>query len=224
MLLSTSPEGYMANGAAVRDMDQRADLPQIRVPTLVIAGTHDGSTPPELGRAAAQAIDGARYVELDAAHFSNWEQAGAFTSAALSFMLDGGLNDRGRFEAGLSVRRPVLGGDYVDSVLASRTPLNAEFQDLITRYCWGEVWTRPGLNRHTRSLLTIAMTLALNRPDELRLHLRAARNNGVTRDEIKETLMHAAIYCGVPAGVSAFKIAGEVFAEQDAAGPMGGPG
>jgi 3-oxoadipate enol-lactonase/4-carboxymuconolactone decarboxylase len=216
MLLATSPDGYIANGAAVRDMDQRAELPKIKVPTLVIAGTYDGSTPPELGRAVAQAIEGARYVELDAAHLSNWEQAGAFSSAVLSFVLDSGLNERGRFEAGLSVRRPVLGAEYVDRALGNRTAFNAEFQDLVTRYCWGEVWTRPGLPRHTRSLLTIAMTLALNRSDELRLHIRAARNNGVTRDEIKETLLQAAIYCGVPAANSAFHIAREVFAEQDA--------
>lgn len=222
MLLATSPDGYIANGAAVRDMDQRPLLAKIAVPTLVIAGTYDGSTPPELGRELAQAIDGARYVELDAAHLSNWEQAGAFTAALLSFLLDGGLNERARFEAGLAVRRPVLGAEYVDRALAGRTALNAEFQDLVTRYCWGEVWTRPGLPRHTRSLLTIAMTLALNRPDELRLHLRAARNNGVTRDEIKETLLQAAIYCGVPAANAAFHLARAVFDEEDAAG--GRPG
>ena len=223
MLLATPAEGYIANGAAVRDMDQRASLAKITVPTLVIAGTHDGSTPAALGREVAQAIDGARYVELDAAHLSNWEQAGAFGTTVLAFVLDGGLNERARFEAGLSVRRPVLGAEYVDRALANRSTVSTEFQDLITRYCWGEVWTRPGLPRHTRSLLTIAMTLALNRMDELRLHMRAARNNGVTRDEIKETLMQAAIYCGVPAGVSAFKIAGEVFAEQDAAEGVDGP-
>lgn len=216
MLLGTSPDGYIANGAAVRDMDQRASLSKITAPTLVIAGTYDSSTPPELGRAVAEAIEGARCVELDAAHLSNWEQAGAFTATVLSFLLDGGMNERARFEAGLSVRRPVLGAEYVDRAIANRSAFAAEFQDLITRYCWGEVWTRPGLPRHTRSLLTIAMTLALNRMDEMRLHMRAARNNGVTRDEIKETLMHAAIYCGVPAGVSAFKVANEVFAEQDA--------
>jgi 3-oxoadipate enol-lactonase/4-carboxymuconolactone decarboxylase len=216
MLLATSPAGYIANGAAVRDMDQRDSLARIAAPTLVIGGTYDGSTPPELGRAVAQAIKGARYVELDAAHLSNWEQAGAFTATVLSFLLDGGLNERARFEAGLAVRRPVLGAEYVDRALANRSALSAEFQDLVTRYCWGEIWTRPGLPRHTRSLLTIAMTLALNRTDEMRLHLRAARNNGVTRDEIKEVLMQAAIYCGVPAGVSAFRIAAEVFAEQDA--------
>ena len=223
MLLATSPDGYIANGAAVRDMDQRDSLAKISVPTLVIAGTFDGSTPPELGRALAQAIDGARYVELDAAHLSNWEQAGAFAAAVLSFLLEGGLNERARFEAGLSVRRPVLGADYVDRSMASRTALNTEFMDLMTRYCWGEVWTRPGLPRHTRSLLTVVMTLALNRMDEFRLHVRAARNNGVTREEIKEALMHATIYCGVPAGVSAFRVANEVFAEQDAAGDKPSP-
>jgi len=89
MLLATSPEGYIANGAAVRDMDQRASLAKIAVPTLVVAGTHDGSTPPELGRAVAAAIAGARYVELDAAHLSNWEQAEAFNLAVLSFLLEG---------------------------------------------------------------------------------------------------------------------------------------
>ena len=216
MLLATGAEGYVANCAAVRDMDQRASLSRIAAPTLVIAGTYDGSTPPALGREIAEAIPSARYVELDAAHLSNWEQAAAFTSTVLSFLLDGGLNERARFETGLSVRRPVLGAEYVDKSLANRTALNAEFQDLITRYCWGEIWTRPGLNRHTRSLLTIAMTLALNRGDELRLHMRAARNNGVTRDEIKEVLLHAAIYCGVPAANSAFHIARDVFAELDA--------
>jgi alkylhydroperoxidase/carboxymuconolactone decarboxylase family protein YurZ len=107
--------------------------------------------------------------------------------------------------------------------MASRTALNTEFMDLMTRYCWGEVWTRPGLPRHTRSLLTVVMTLALNRMDEFRLHVRAARNNGVTREEIKEALMHATIYCGVPAGVSAFRVANEVFAEQDAAGDKPSP-
>jgi 3-oxoadipate enol-lactonase/4-carboxymuconolactone decarboxylase len=217
MLLGTSPDGYIANGAAVRDMDQRADLPRIAAPVLVVAGSHDGSTPPELGREIAQAIPGARLVELDAAHLSNWEQAGAFTAAVLDFLLDGGLNERARFESGLSVRRAVLGAEYVDRSMAARTELNAEFMDLMTRYCWGEVWTRPGLPRHTRSLLTVVMTLALNRMDEFRLHVRAARNNGVTREQIREALMQAAIYCGVPAGVSAFRVANEVFAEQDAA-------
>jgi 4-carboxymuconolactone decarboxylase len=126
------------------------------------------------------------------------------------------MDDRERYEKGLSVRRAVLGDAHVDRSLQSRNEFNEEFQDLITRYAWGEIWTRPGLPRKTRSLLTIAMIVALNRPDEFRLHVRAAFNNGVTREEIKEVLLHAAIYCGVPAANSAFHAAQEVFSEMKA--------
>jgi 4-carboxymuconolactone decarboxylase len=115
-------------------------------------------------------------------------------------------------------RREVLGDEHVDRAIAGTTEFNAEFQELITRYAWGEVWTRPGLPRHTRSLLTIAMMVALNRPDEFKLHVRAAFNNGVTRDEIKEVLLHAAIYCGVPAANASFHMAEDVFAQMEAKG------
>jgi 4-carboxymuconolactone decarboxylase len=128
------------------------------------------------------------------------------------------MDERERYEKGLSVRRAVLGDAHVDRSLQSRNEFNQEFQDLITRYAWGEIWTRPGLPRKTRSLLTIAMIVALNRPDEFRLHVRAAFNNGVTREEIKEVLLHAAIYCGVPAANSAFHAAQEVFSEMKAKG------
>src|ERR1700688_4787649 len=124
-----------------------------------------------------------------------------------------------RYEAGLSVRRAVLGDAHVTRSLENRTDLTTEFQNLITRYAWGEIWTRPGLPRHTRSLLTIAMMVALNRPDEFKLHVRAAFNNGVTRDEIKEVLLQTAIYCGVPAANSAFHLAEEVFAQLDKPAP-----
>jgi 4-carboxymuconolactone decarboxylase len=125
------------------------------------------------------------------------------------------MNDRERYEQGMSVRRAVLGDAHVDLSLKNKNEFNQDFQDLITRYAWGEVWTRPGLSRHTRSLLTLAMMVALNRSDELRLHLRAAFNNGVNRDEIKEVLLQTAVYCGVPAANSAFHVAEEVFAEMD---------
>jgi 4-carboxymuconolactone decarboxylase len=128
------------------------------------------------------------------------------------------MDERERYEKGLSVRRAVLGDAHVDRSLQNRNEFNEEFQDLITRYAWGEIWTRPGLPRKTRSLLTIAMIVALNRPDEFRLHVRAAFNNGVTREEIKEVLLHAAIYCGVPAANSAFHAAQEVFSEMKAKG------
>jgi 4-carboxymuconolactone decarboxylase len=127
------------------------------------------------------------------------------------------MDERERYDKGMAVRREVLGDTHVDRTLKNKTAFNGEFQDLITRYAWGEIWTRPGLPRHTRSLATLAMLVALNRADELRLHLRASANNGVTREEIKELLMQCAIYCGVPAANSAFHLAQEVFAEMDAA-------
>jgi len=123
------------------------------------------------------------------------------------------MDDRERHQQGMKIRREVLGNDHVDRATQSANDFTAPFQDLLTRYAWGEVWSRPGLSRHTRSLLTLAMTVALNREEEFRLHLRAARNNGVTPDEIRETLLHAAIYCGVPAANHAFKIAAEVLSE-----------
>ena len=128
------------------------------------------------------------------------------------------MDDRERFDAGMKVRRAVLGDAHVDRSMTRRNAFNEEFQDLITRYAWGEIWTRPGLPRHTRSLVTIAMMVALNRGDELRLHLRAAFNNGVTRDEIREVLLQCAVYAGVPAANSAFHAAEEVFAQMDAQG------
>ncbi len=125
------------------------------------------------------------------------------------------MEERERYSNGLQVRRAVLGDAHVDRSLARSDAFNQEFQELITRYAWGEIWTRPGLPRHTRSLITLAMMVALNRPDEFRLHVRAAFNNGVTRDQIKEVLLQSAIYCGVPAANSAFHLAEEVFAQLD---------
>ena len=125
------------------------------------------------------------------------------------------MDDRSRYEQGMEVRRAVLGDPHVDKALQNTTDFDRDFQDLITRYAWGEIWTRPGLPRHSRSLIVIATMVALNRSEELRLHLRAALNNGVTREEIKEVLLQAAVYCGVPAANSAFHIAQQVFSEID---------
>jgi 4-carboxymuconolactone decarboxylase len=121
------------------------------------------------------------------------------------------MDERERRECGMLVRRAVLGEEHVDRAEQSKTDLDAEFQDLITRYAWGEIWTRPGLPRHTRSLLTIGLMVALNRGEELRLHLRAAKNNGVIVAEIREVLLHCAIYCGVPAANAAFHAAREIY-------------
>lgn len=127
------------------------------------------------------------------------------------------MDERDRHKTGMSIRRSVLGEAHVNRAEAAKTSFDEEFQDLITRYAWGEIWSRPGLPRHTRSLLTIAMMVALNRAEELRLHLRAAANNGVTPDEIREVLLQCCIYCGVPAANSAFHIARQVLDERDPA-------
>jgi 4-carboxymuconolactone decarboxylase len=114
------------------------------------------------------------------------------------------------YERGMEVRREVLGDEHVDAAAARTTEFTAEFQDLITRYAWGEIWTRPGLDRRTRSCMTLIALVALNRMDELGMHVRAARRNGLTREEIKEVLLHSAIYCGVPAANAAFAVAQQV--------------
>jgi 4-carboxymuconolactone decarboxylase len=125
--------------------------------------------------------------------------------------------DRKSFEdrhaAGLATRREVLGTAYVDKAVASADAFNAEFQELLNTYCWNDIWNRPGLPRPTRSLLNLAMLTALGKTPELKLHIRGALNNGVTKDEIKEVFLQAAVYCGVPAAVEAFRSAREVFAE-----------
>ena len=127
------------------------------------------------------------------------------------------MHEDERYESGLTVRKAVLGDAHVERSLAKRNDFNNEFQALITRYAWGEIWTRPGLPRHTRSLLTIGLMVALNRTDEFKLHVRAAFNNGVTKDEIREVLLQCAIYAGVPAANSAFHQAEEVFAQMESA-------
>jgi 4-carboxymuconolactone decarboxylase len=120
-------------------------------------------------------------------------------------------------EQGMKVRREVLGDEHVDAAIERTTGLTADFQDLITRYAWGEIWSRPGLDRRTRSCMTLVALVALNRMDELALHVRAARRNGLTPDEIKEVLLHCAIYCGVPAANAAFAVAQRVLDEAPAA-------
>jgi 4-carboxymuconolactone decarboxylase len=125
------------------------------------------------------------------------------------------MDDNKRYQQGMKIRRAVLGDEYVDRAVAATTDFTRDFQDFITRNAWGEIWARPGLPRHTRSLLTLAMMVALNRGEEFRIHVKAAFNNGVTRDQIKEVLLQSAIYCGVPAANSAFHIAADVFKEMD---------
>jgi 4-carboxymuconolactone decarboxylase len=117
------------------------------------------------------------------------------------------------FDQGLRTRREVLGAEYVDTSIRNADDFSMAMQELVTQYCWGDVWNRPGLDRRTRSLLNLAMITALNRPHELKLHVRGAINNGVTKDEIKEVFLQTAIYCGVPAAIDSFRNAREMFKE-----------
>jgi 4-carboxymuconolactone decarboxylase len=126
------------------------------------------------------------------------------------------VDERERWRQGMEVRRAVLGDAHVDATLARRTPFTEAFQDLLTRYAWGEVWARPGLDRRTRSLVTLAMLAALGREEELRMHVRAALRNGVTRAELEELLLQVAVYCGLPAANGAFHLAEEVLSAVEA--------
>jgi 4-carboxymuconolactone decarboxylase len=122
------------------------------------------------------------------------------------------MDDKERFDGGMKIRRAVLGAEHVDRAMAGGDFMMA-MQDLVTRYCWGDIWARPGLDRKTRSMLNLAMIAALNRPHELKAHVKGALTNGVTKDEIKEVLLQVAIYAGVPAGMDSFRIASEAFKE-----------
>jgi 4-carboxymuconolactone decarboxylase len=122
--------------------------------------------------------------------------------------------DQETFEKGLKIRREVLGAEYVDKAIANATPFNRPMQELVTTYCWGEIWGRPGLDRRTRSIINLAMITALNRPHELKLHVLGAINNGLSKDDICEVFLQTAIYCGVPAAIDAFRTATQVFEEK----------
>jgi 3-oxoadipate enol-lactonase/4-carboxymuconolactone decarboxylase len=213
MIGSTPAEGYAGCCEAIAAMDLRADLPRITAPTLTIAGAEDPATPPDhLAVVAAGVTDGRSLVLPRAAHLASWEQAVAVNAALLTH-LSAGRGDAARLAAGMRVRRAVLGDAHVDRAVAATTAFTAGFQDLITRHAWGDVWTRPGLDRRTRSLLTLALLTALGHEKELAMHVRAALSNGVTPQEISEVLLHSAVYAGVPAANRAFVVAQQVLAE-----------
>ena len=207
-LLAANPVGYAGCCAAVRDMDQRPLLGRIGVPTLVIGGSLDAATRWEgHGDLLATSIPEARSVVLEAAHLSNVELPSAFTNALFDFLLPPQTDDR--LAAGFAMRRSMLGDAHVDRSIANATELTRDFQDLITRYAWGTVWTRPGLDPKVRRLLVLAMTASLGRWEEFRLHLRAGLAGGLELTDLKEVLLQVAIYAGVPAANTGFHIASE---------------
>ena len=212
--LGCSTEGYAAACAAVRDADFREKINEIDVKTLIITGNQDPVTTVEHGEFMQSKIKKSRLVILEAAHLSSVEQPEKFGAALLEFLIPK-MTNKTTYEKGMKTRRKVLGDAHVDRATANITDLNRDFQDFITRYAWGEIWTRDTLTHRDRSLITLSMLIALNREDEFKMHIRAAFNNGVTVAEIKEVIMQSAIYCGLPAANSAFHAAQKVFDEKE---------
>ncbi|MFD5391362.1 4-carboxymuconolactone decarboxylase [Streptomyces sp. NPDC127074] len=230
-LRATDRAGYAACCDVLAAYDMTADLAKITTPTLVVAGRDDPATPPAHARQIADAVPGASLVEVaGAAHLAGVERPEAVTAALLAhFTSTAALlahltstappqpgDDASRHAAGMAVRRAVLGDAHVDRAVARTTPFTARFQDFITRYAWGEIWTGDGLDRRTRSCITLTALIAHGHDAELAMHIRAALTNGLTREEIGEVLLQSAIYCGVPAANSAFATAQRVFDDLDA--------
>jgi 3-oxoadipate enol-lactonase/4-carboxymuconolactone decarboxylase len=220
MIVDTPPEGYAACCEAIAGHDVRAGLGQISAPTLVIAGAQDRAIPSSQGEAIAAAVPSSRLQILDpASHIASVERADVVTDLIAAHL---GREDPVH-DAGMVVRRAVLGDAHVDRAIERTTDFTAPFQDFITRYAWGSVWTRPGLERQTRSAITLAVLTALGRENEIAMHVRGALRNGMTPEEIGEVLLHTAIYAGVPAANAAYAIAQRTIEEETTAGGPEGP-
>lgn len=217
-LRGLDPDGYAACCEAIRDMALWDGLPGITVPTLVVNGALDASTPPpEHGDRIAARIPGAHTASLPTGHISALERPDALAGLIAAFLLpaEHALEDArdALFDRGLAIRRTVLGSAHVDRSLAKLGGFAGDFQRFITQIAWSEVWGRPGLDHRTRRVIVLAITLALGRWEEFRLHLRAAlEQGGLTADEVKEVLIQSAIYAGVPASNTAFHHAEEILA------------
>ena len=212
MLEHTNRHGYAGSAAALRDARADEVFGKIGCPTTIAVGDKDVATPPSISEEMRTAIPGSRLVVLEgAAHIPTLEKAEDVTAVVLGHLRAQG--PQAGDEGGLTIRKAVLGEAHVARAGANVTPLDAAFQEWITANVWGGVWTRPGLPRHVRSLLTVGMMAALGRHEELELHLRATARTGVTPEEIGEVLLQVGAYAGVPAANSAFKIAKQVLKE-----------
>jgi len=213
VLLATHPAGYAGCCAAVRDMDQRSLLASIHTPTLIIVGERDVSTPWQgHGEILAQHIGGARVERLATAHLSNLEAPRSFAAALTRFLLPAPPDT---LAGGFERRCAILGRTYVEGAVAATTDFSRAFQELITRFAWGSVWQRPGLDDRTRRLLALALAAALGRWEEFRLHLRAGLAAGLEPCDVEEALLQTAVYAGFPAANTGFHIASEEIAKND---------
>lgn len=210
MFLRSDIEGYSNCCCAIRDADFRNQLQNMNVETLVITGDEDPVTNVEQAEFLVSEIPNSRLKVLHARHLAATELAEEYAAVLIDFFVG-----EQTFDKGMHVRRTVLGDAHVDKANSKMNSFNIDFQSFITKYAWGEIWPRPGLSKHNKSLITMAMLIALNRPAEFKMHVKAAFNNGVMVDEIKEVIMQSALYCGLPAANDAFHLALEVFIEND---------
>jgi 3-oxoadipate enol-lactonase / 4-carboxymuconolactone decarboxylase len=210
VLLGTDAVGYTACCAALRDVNHGDLLRQIHAPTLVIVGDQDVSTPwTGHGERLAREITGAKVLHLAAAHLSNIERPRSFTTALLEFILPQRDPSLDPLATGLQIRRAALGHAHVDKAIAATTEFTRQFQELITRYAWGTIWSRPELDWRTRRLLVLATTASLGRWEEFALHVRAGLASELELCDLKEVLLQTAVYAGVPAANTGFQIASE---------------
>ena len=214
-------EGYVAVCGALAEFDVRDRLAEIGAPVLAVAGAEDVATPVENLREIAEGVKDGRLVVLDGvAHLAPAEAPSVVARLLREHLLGepASSDDRtvqGVRDAGMVVRREVLGDAHVDRATAATTDFTRDFQELITQYAWGSIWTRPGLDRRSRSMITLTALVARGHHEELAMHVRAARTNGLSVEEIKEVLLQSAIYCGVPDANTAFRIAQQVLAETE---------
>jgi 3-oxoadipate enol-lactonase/4-carboxymuconolactone decarboxylase len=210
VFLATDPTGYTGCCAALRDLDHADSLLKIKAPTLVIAGDHDVSTPwSGHGEKLARGISGAKVVHLPTAHLSNIERPRSFTTALLEFLLPQHHAGADSLQTGFELRRAVLGDAHINHAIAATTDFTREFQELITRYAWGTIWSRPELDFRTRRLLVLAVTASLGRWEEFALHVQAGLASELELCDLKELLLQIAVYAGVPTANTGFKIASE---------------
>jgi 3-oxoadipate enol-lactonase/4-carboxymuconolactone decarboxylase len=216
VFLGTDPVGYLGCCAALRDMNHGDILRQIKAPTLVISGDRDVATPwSGHGERLAQEIPRAKALHLEAAHLSNIERPHSFTTALLEFLLPQPNANADSLQTGFAVRRAVLGDAHVDRAIANTTEFTREFQELITRYAWGTIWSRPELDRRTRRLLALSITASLGRWEEFALHVRAGLASELELCDLKEVLLQTALYAGAPAANTGFQIAAERIKKTD---------
>ena len=216
VFLGTNPVGYAGCCSALRDVDHKSLLTRIKAPTLIIVGDRDVSTPwSEHGEILMREIRGATVLHLAAAHLSNIERPRSFTTGLLQFLLPQADQGGDPLQAGFAARRAVLGDAHVEKAIASTTEFDRAFQELITRYNWGSIWTRPALDWRTRRILVLAITAALGRWEEFTLHVRAGLANDLELCDFKEVLLQTAIYAGVPAANTAFRIVTEQISKND---------